>query len=324
MFLKFHFINTDGCTGTLAIAIFDKDNQLIDNTTVNILYDDFQDDVACTNNIFTDIPSLTYFCRRWMSGDSILIIEIPDKTITRIGISTWANTVYPLEKVTVYGSDTYNGIYTELCTIECDARVIGTYTMSYETVEYSIEPEPEPSEPVGPKPIVYQSGLNTNIFKNPQEPHLFDLSSIGSVIHEDKTIQINQIDHYFQKGEVLYYDVRTNKFARAIAVNNIESEACGIVSDVIDKDNFVLIAKGLLETDQYTFDENTPLYLSDAHAGKLVSIQPHSVIKQIAIQATNGIIIDIQRGWKTTSTSSSENLEPYTKAELDEIIKNVW
>ena len=165
---------------------------------------------------------------------------------------------------------------------------------------------------------------NSTIFKNTQEHHLFDLSSIGSVIHEDKTIQINQIDHYFQKGEVLYYDVRTNKFARAIAVNNIESEACGIVSDVIDKDNFVLIAKGLLETDQYTFDENTPLYLSDAHAGKLVSIQPHSVIKQIAIQATNGIIIDIQRGWKTTSTSSSENLEPYTRAELDEIIKNVW
>lgn len=165
---------------------------------------------------------------------------------------------------------------------------------------------------------------NSTIFKNPQEPHLFDLSSIGSVIHEDESICINQVDHYFQKGEVLYYDVRTNKFARAIAVNNIESEVCGIVSDIIDKDNFVIIAKGLFRTDQYTFDENTPLYLSDAHAGKLVSIEPHGIIKQIAIQATNGIIIDIQRGWKTTVTSSSENLEPYTKAELDEIIKNVW
>lgn len=165
---------------------------------------------------------------------------------------------------------------------------------------------------------------NSTIFKNPQEPHLFDLSSIGSVIHEDESVRINQIDHYFQKGEVLYYDVKANKFARAIAVNNIESEVCGIVSDVIDKDNFVIIAKGLFKTDQYTFDENTPLYLSDAHAGKLVSIEPYGIIKQIAIQATDGIIIDIQRGYKTTATSSSENLEPYTKAELDEIIKNVW
>lgn len=165
---------------------------------------------------------------------------------------------------------------------------------------------------------------NSTIFKNPQDAHLFDLSSIGSIIHEDKSIEINQQDHYFQIGEVLYYDVRTNKFARAVAVNNIESEVCGIVSDIIDKDNFVMIAKGLLETTQYTFDVGTALYLSDVHPGKLVSIEPLSIIKQIAVQTTDGIIIDIQRGWKTTSTSSSEELEPYTKSELDEIIKNVW
>lgn len=165
---------------------------------------------------------------------------------------------------------------------------------------------------------------NSIIFKNPQDQHLFDLSSIGSINHEDKSITINQEKHYFNVGEVLYYDVTTNKFSRAVAVNNIESEACGIVSEVIDNDNFVIIAKGLLETDKYNFSVGSKLYLSDVTPGKLVSIEPQSIIKQIAIQAANGIIIDIQRGWKITNTSSSEELEPYTKEELDEIIKNVW
>lgn len=165
---------------------------------------------------------------------------------------------------------------------------------------------------------------NSTIFKNPQDQHLFDLSSIGSINHEDKSITINQEEHYFKVGEVLYYDVTTNKFSRAVAVNNIESEACGIVSEVIDNDNFIIIAKGLLETDKYNFSVGSKLYLSDVTPGKLVSIEPQSIIKQIAIQATNGIIIDIQRGWKITNTSSSEELEPYTKEELDEIIKNVW
>lgn len=165
---------------------------------------------------------------------------------------------------------------------------------------------------------------NSIIFKNPQDQHLFDLSSIGSINHEDKSITINQEKHYFNVGEVLYYDVTINKFSRAVAVNNIESEACGIVSEVIDNDNFVIIAKGLLETDKYNFSVGSKLYLSDVTPGKLVSIEPQSIIKQIAIQAANGIIIDIQRGWKITNTSSSEELEPYTKEELDEIIKNVW
>ena len=59
--------------------------------------------------------------------------------------------------------------------------------------------------------------------------------------------------------------------------------------------------------------------------GKLVSIEPSYIIKQIAIQLSDGIMIDIQRGYKTPNIeSSSEILEPYTQAELDEIIKNIW
>lgn len=165
---------------------------------------------------------------------------------------------------------------------------------------------------------------NSDIYKDPEENHLFDLSSIGIITHEDKTVEINQDNHFFKTGDVLYFNVKTNMFAKAIAVNGMESEVCGVVSEVISKDSFLLVTKGSVQTDEYTFDVNTPLYLSNAHAGRLTSISPFNIIKQVAIQDSNGIIVDIQRGMKTTETSSSEELEPYAKVELDEIIKNIW
>lgn len=165
---------------------------------------------------------------------------------------------------------------------------------------------------------------NSDIYKDPEENHLFDLSSIGMITHEDKTIEISQNNHFFKTGDVLYFNVKTGMFAKAIAVNGIESEVCGVVSEVISKDSFTIVTKGSIQTDEYTFDVNTPLYLSNAHAGRLTSIPPYNVIKQVAIQDSSGILVDIQRGMKTTETSSSEELESYTKAELDEIIKNIW
>ena len=166
---------------------------------------------------------------------------------------------------------------------------------------------------------------NSIIFKNPQEHHLFDLSNIGTLISESKTIEINQQEHYFQVGDILYYNIKTKLFSKAIAVNNIESEVCGAVLEVVDKDNFIMITKGEIITTRYTFEEGTQLYLSDARPGKLVSIEPQYVIKQIATQTTDGILIDIQRGcYIPSDSSSSEELEPYTQEELDEIIKNIW
>ena len=169
------------------------------------------------------------------------------------------------------------------------------------------------------------SGLNTNIFKNPNNQHIFDLSYLGILTFEKKTIEIHQENHYLRIGDILYYNIKEHKFDKAIAKNTIESEVCGGVIDIIDNDNFVLITGGKILTDRYSFEEGTKLYLSDAHAGKLVSIEPNYTIKQIATQLSDGIMIDIQRGYRTPNAESgSEALESYTKAELDEIIKNVW
>lgn len=165
---------------------------------------------------------------------------------------------------------------------------------------------------------------NSTIYKNPQDQHIFDLSQLGTLIYAGGSVRIDQDNHFFQIGDVLYYNIKEKKFAKAVAVNNIESEVCGIVSEVINKDAFVVLSEGLLETDKYTFNEGTELFLSDAHPGKLVSIPPSNIIKQIAIQATNGIIVDIQRGFRTIKPPATEEMEPYTKEELDEIIKNIW
>ena len=166
---------------------------------------------------------------------------------------------------------------------------------------------------------------NSIIIKNPQEHHIFDLTQLGTIMQANKLIEITQPNHFFQVGDVLYYNVQKQMFGKAIAVNNIESEVCGVVSDVQDKDTFTLIAKGKVITARYDFENGSPLYLSEVHPGKLVSIEPRDIIKQVAIQVENGIEVDIKRGYKIANTQiESEELEPYIQSELDEIIKNIW
>ena len=165
---------------------------------------------------------------------------------------------------------------------------------------------------------------NSLIYKNPQEHHIIDLSQLGTIMYAGGLIEINQPNHYFQVGDVLYYNIKDNIFSQAVAVNDIESEVCGVVSNVIDNDNFIIVSEGKIDTDRYTFEENTILYLSNVYPGKLVSIAPTDIIKQIATQTTNGIIVNIQRGYKLSQSNYSEDLEEYTKDELDEIIKNIW
>lgn len=165
--------------------------------------------------------------------------------------------------------------------------------------------------------------LNSNIYKNPEEQSIMDLSDIGTIkiINNQKIIQEG---HYFHVGDVIYYDIQLKRFSLAIARNTIESEVIGLVSQIIDNDTFVLANTGTLYTDRYTFTDDTVLYLSDINPGKLVSIPP-TFVKPVAIQATNGIIIDITRGWASEGgVSSPTEYESYSQEELDEIINNIW
>lgn len=182
-----------------------------------------------------------------------------------------------------------------------------------------IEEEEVEREPVL---VGIQSLRNSNIYKTPEEFHIFDLTQIGT-IREIENLEITQENHYFQIGDVIYYNPIEKKFLLAVANNSIESEVAGVVSEIIDVNTFKIKNSGLLQTDRYSFDVDTPLYLSGATPGKLTSIAP-VVIKQIATQSNNGIIIDIKRGWILRDEMEVTEYEPYTKEELDEIISNMW
>lgn len=107
------------------------------------------------------LPPPGSIMRRWAGGDAILIIEIEDPVVTRIGISTWANTVYPHEKVIVYGSDTSSGPWDEICTIITDARVVGIYKMVYsDDFEYG----------------EVAKRVNSNIYQNTNQDDIFNFN----------------------------------------------------------------------------------------------------------------------------------------------------
>ena len=166
---------------------------------------------------------------------------------------------------------------------------------------------------------------NSVIFKNPYDRTLHDITFAGTYDKVDTTIQIEQNTHGFQIGEVLCYDIKSKQFSKALAINSIESEVCGVVSNILGVNTFQLLTEGYLKTDKYSFDIGTPLYLSESTSGKLTSIEPKGIVKQVATQTNNGIMIDIQRGYKISDTTvEDEVLESYTQEELDEIIKNIW
>lgn len=168
------------------------------------------------------------------------------------------------------------------------------------------------------------SGLNTNIYKNAFNQQVADLSFVGQAKFNEDNIVLSQSSHNFRPGDVLFYNAATKKFDKAIAINAMDSEVCGIVSEVVDVDNFVLSTHGYIKLDRYSFDVGKPLYLSESVPGRLQSIEPTGIVKQIATQTDNGIIVDIQRGFKISDIKFDFTVERYTQEELDEIIKNVW
>lgn len=329
MLLKFKFKNwKTGWVGTSAIAIFDKDGLIISQSDINIISDDFVN-APCKIATFRSTPSSSssVYCATYNVYPDVLyseiIIEIPDIEISKIGMSV-LTTTYNLA-VTVYICDeSTDDSFKYIGYIHPNADEFKSYTMVYSDINYVVTlPEDTPS---GYNPIVIgnESNLNSIIFKNPQETYLFDLSLIGTSTYESEIIQINQENHYFEIGDVLFYNVVTQKFEKAIAENSMFSEVCGIVSKVISLDYFEIVSSGEIVTDRYNFDTDTVLYLSDVTFGKLVSIPPENIVKEIATQITNGINVNIKRAFKLTETSTTEEYEAYTQEELDEIILNIW
>lgn len=168
---------------------------------------------------------------------------------------------------------------------------------------------------------------NSTIYKNPEDQYLFDITALGVFNQEQTEIRLTQKNHYFRVGDALYYDPQSVKFIKAVANNSIASEVCGIVSRVVDMDTFILVTQGELEVSRYQYNEGSTLYLSEFIEGQLTTVQPLYAIKPLGYQIEPGkILVDIQRGLVLSSRPpavDTEELEPYSQAELDEIILNI-
>lgn len=165
---------------------------------------------------------------------------------------------------------------------------------------------------------------NSNIYKNPQDRAILDFTTIGIKLYENKIMDIHQENHYFDVGDALFYNIETHKFEKALAENSMFSEVCGVVSEIKSLNDFIIISFGEIKTNRYPFELNTPLYLSDIQPGKLISLYPAEIVKEIATRTQDGIMVNIKRALKTTATPETNTLEAYTQEELDEIILNIW
>ena len=174
--------------------------------------------------------------------------------------------------------------------------------------------------------MALQQRDNSVIFKDPEDAdYLRDLTYVGTLEVEDNSITITQSNHCFAIADVICYNLGKLEYQRALAVNTVDSEICGVVKEVIDSNSFVLVTRGKIDGTKYSHPEGSDLWLSEVSPGHITSIEPTNVFRKIGAQLGPGSIeVSLDRGFTTgSSTSSGGSLEPYTKEELDEIIANI-
>ena len=172
-----------------------------------------------------------------------------------------------------------------------------------------------------------KSRNNSSIFRDVfDEDQNTDLTYIGIVGSNFEKINLEESNHGFILGDAIYYDINTNHYYRALAVNTVMSEVIGVVSKVIDNDNFELTLKGNIILDRYnTIQNDKPLYLSPIITGKLTEIEPNNISKIIAVKIQNGIKVDIQRGYHLIQSEEPiyDDIRYYTEQEIQDIINTI-
>lgn len=110
---------------------------------------------------------------------------------------------------------------------------------------------------------------------------------------------VTQAEHGFNIGDFIYYHP-TDKYQLASAIDDYNSNIVGMITKIVDENNFEYQWVGFYETDLFTeekgFTQGMPLYISDIEPGKTVQEQP-DISKTVGYPVENiGIIISIERG----------------------------
>jgi len=145
----------------------------------------------------------------------------------------------------------------------------------------------------------------------------------GSGTGERIEKQFNQTTHGFSKGDVLGWNNTTSEFEKPLAISGETLEPLGIISNIVDVNNFTITFAGYVDdlssiTDYTgnTLTGQTVYYLSPFVAGKLTSEQP-LVVGQISkpmlttltnttglvFQYRGGIITDVDQPSSSGGTS---------------------
>jgi len=162
---------------------------------------------------------------------------------------------------------------------------------------------------------------NSVIFRDVYENKILDFSHIASDAKAN-IINLYEKNHFFEVGDAIYYDIYTHHYRRALAINSIMSEVIGVVSKIINLNEFQLTLRGDIILNRYdSISIGSPLYLSDIITGKLISNEPNKVSKIIGIKTDNGIRVNIQRGFHLTD---NEGYHPKYKEFLTKNLLNIF
>lgn len=133
-------------------------------------------------------------------------------------------------------------------------------------------------------------------------------------------LNIQQTAHGLSVGNVVYLK-SDGKYAKAFGEDSERIEVVGIITEIVDKDNFVITVSGEFQTTLYdTYPSGTVLYLSDSVAGALTK-SPSQYVKPIAIKINTGILINIQRA---NEYGFETSLIYYSPSEITGAIDSLW
>lgn len=139
-----------------------------------------------------------------------------------------------------------------------------------------------------------------NIEISTQENNALVRLDTGLYVKEyENTKVVTQETHGFEVGDFIYYHP-WNAYQKASAIDDYDSNIVGMVTKVIDNDNFEYMWSGFYATDIFSndngFTQGMPLYISDTDPGKATQEQP-DISKAVGYPVENiGLVISIERG----------------------------
>lgn len=141
-----------------------------------------------------------------------------------------------------------------------------------------------------------------------QEDNAITLLSDGLYVRNHSNVRlVTQSNHGFAIGDFIYYHPE-NKYQKALAIDDYDTNIVGMVTKVIDNNNFEYQWSGFFATSIFNstngFVQGMPLYISDTERGKTVQEQP-DISKAVGYPVENiGLIISIERGIQYNQESS--------------------